>query len=99
MNAIWTYWLLLTGSNTSISSKRFIAIVCLFLLIAVVIVNLSGVVVADVIYYTLAGLITGNSALTLVPQKPEVPVATPTPVAPLPTAQSPIGFEYNQNAG
>ena len=56
----------LIDSNDPLSSKRFISLVGLVLLIMVVIGAMFGITVADVIIVTLASLILGSSTLTTI---------------------------------
>lgn len=55
----------LLNANSPISSKRFISLVALVLFVAVVITAFFGIVVPEVIVYSLLGLILGGSAMTL----------------------------------
>ena len=55
----------LFSDSREVSSKRVIAVIALFLLIAVIIAIILGKVVDSSNVYALIGLITGNSAMTL----------------------------------
>ena len=52
-------------ANSGVSSKRFIALYSLLLLTIAISVSFAGINVDESIYYVLAGLIVGQSALTL----------------------------------
>jgi len=58
---------LLLSDNTKVSSKRFISLFCLLLFTVVCIAILFGVVVPSELIYSLAAMITGNAALTMIP--------------------------------
>lgn len=53
----------LLSSSDEVSTKRLISLICLLALLIVIVCALKGVVVADIIYYTLTGLITGGSLM------------------------------------
>lgn len=55
----------LFSDSKEVSSKRFIAITALVLLIVVVLAAILGHMVSDGTFYGLIALITGNSAMTL----------------------------------
>ena len=57
----------LLSDNSKVSSKRFISLFCLGLFTVVVIAILGGVVVPSELIYSLAAMITGNAALTMIP--------------------------------
>lgn len=62
----------LLTSNNPLSSKRFIALFALILLTIVLIVNLTGTIVNDVVYYILSGLIVGESTLSVMQRPPNI---------------------------
>lgn len=52
-------------ANSGLSSKRFIALVALAMLAGVLIAQIAGVQMPDVVYYSLTSLVLGSSVFTL----------------------------------
>ena len=57
------------SSDENVSSKRIISLISLLLYIIAFVSSLSGIQVAEEIWYTLISLILGSSALTLTSSK------------------------------
>lgn len=63
------YFIQLTSNSELVSSKRVIALLSFLTLVGVIVTNLCGATVPEIVYYTLFGIITGNSVMTLFSNK------------------------------
>jgi hypothetical protein len=59
----------LVTEGTGVSSKRFISLLGMIIFIGVVVVNCFGIVLPEIILYTLVAIILGNQGLTLINKK------------------------------